>query len=167
MLRSHSFVPSVGYTDPAPGFKAIVNLFPGVIIDASGAQDNNAKVDIKIRRIKELCQCIKESLPWQLPKSLVKNLVAYAVARINIRRTTAINLNVCPKVLFTGMKLNYAKELDLEFGVYIEVNDGTDNTAKSRSVPCIALYPCNNATRSWEFMSLRTKTRIHRPIGLK
>jgi len=112
-LRSRSFIPSVVYTDPAPGFKAIVSLFPGVIIDTGGAQDNNAKVDIKIRRIKELCRCVKESLPWLLPKSLVKDLVAYAVARINIRRTTAINLNVCPKVLFTGIKVNYAKELDL------------------------------------------------------
>ena len=43
------------------------------------------------------------------------------------------------------MKVNYVKELDLKFGAYIEVYD-EDNTAKSRSVPCIALYPCNNAT---------------------
>jgi len=129
-LHSHSFVPSVVYTDPAPGFKAIATLFPGVIIHTGRAQDNNAKVDIKIRRIKEFCRCVKESLPWQLSKSLVKDLVGYAVARINIRRTTAINLNVCSKVLYTGMKVNYAKELDLEFGVYVEVYDGTDNTQR-------------------------------------
>ena len=105
---------------------------------------------------------MKESLPWKIPKTLVKDLIAYAVARKNILRTTAINLNVCPKVLFTGVKIDFAKELELEFGAYTEVYDGTDNTARSRSVPCIALYPCNNATGSWEFLNLKTRTRIRR-----
>ena len=93
---------------------------------------------------------------------MVKDLVSYAVARLNIRRTTTINVNVCPKVLFTGIKINFAKELGLEFGTYAEVYDGTDNTSRSRSIPCIALYPSSNSTGSWEFMSLKTKTRIRR-----
>ena len=38
------------------------------------------------------------------------------------------------------------KELDLEFGSYAEVYDGTGNTSRSRSIPCIALYPCRNTT---------------------
>ncbi len=97
-----------------------------------------------------------------MPPTLVKDLVAYAVSRINIRRTTAINLNVCPRVLFTGMRINYKKELELAFGDYVEVYDGTENTSKSRSIPCIALYPCCNATGSWEFMSLKMKTRVRR-----
>ena len=167
MLRSRGFVPTIIYTDPAPGFQANVNLLPGIIIDTGGAQDNNAKVDIKIRRVKELCRCVKESLPWQIPKTLIKDLVAYAVARINIRRTTAMNVNICPKVLFTGIKVNYNKELSLEFGTYAEVYDGTDNTAKSRSVPCIALYPSNNSTGSWEFLNLKTKSRIRRSHWVK
>jgi hypothetical protein len=37
-----------------------------------------------------------------------------------------------------------------------------DNTSKSRSIPCIALFPCSNSTGSWEFMSLKTKTRVRR-----
>ena len=73
-----------------------------------------------------------------------------------------MNVYVCPKVLFTGIKVNYNKELSLEFGTYCEVYDGTDNTAKSRSVPCIALYPSNNSTGSWEFINLKTKMRIRR-----
>ena len=66
MLHSRGFVPTIIYTDPAPGFQANVNLLPGIIIDMGGAQDNNAKVDIKIH-VKELCCCVKESLPWQIP----------------------------------------------------------------------------------------------------
>lgn len=87
---------------------------------------------------------------------MVKDLVSYAVARLNICRTTALNQNVCPQVLFTGIKVNYEKELGLEFGTYVKVYDGTDNTSKTHSIPCIALYPCSNSTGSWEFMNLKT-----------
>jgi hypothetical protein len=112
--------------------------------------------------VNELYRSVKAGLKWKLPPTLVKDLVAYAVSRINIRRTTAINLNVCSRVLFTGMRVNYKKELELAFGDYVEVYDGMENTSNSRSIPCIALYPCCNATGSWEFMSLKSKTRVCR-----
>jgi len=50
----------------------------------------------------------------------------------------------------------------LAFGDYCEVYDGTDNTSRSRTVPCIALHPCNNATGSWTFYNLHTNVRIRR-----
>ena len=82
---------------------------------------------------------------------MVKDLVAYAVARINIKRTTAINQNVCPRVS------SPEKELQLPFGDYCEVFDSTDITAASQSIPCVALYPNGNSTGSWTFMNLKTK----------
>ena len=140
ILRSRNFIPTIVYVDPAKGFQGLTTAFPGVPIDLGGAGDHVAKVDTKIRRIKELYRCVKSSLPWKLPQTMVKDLVAYAVARLNIRRTTAINHHVWPKVLFTGIKVNYKKELELVIGDYCEVYDVTDNTSASRSVPCIALY---------------------------
>ncbi len=119
-------------------------------------------MDAKIRRIKEIYRSVKARLRWKLPPTMVKDLVARAVSQINIRRTMAINLNVCPHVLFMGMRINYKKELELAFGDYIEVYDGMDNTSKSRSIPCIALFPCCNSTGSWEFMGLKTKTCVRR-----
>mmetsp|Transcript_2609 Transcript_2609/g.3980 ORF Transcript_2609/g.3980 Transcript_2609/m.3980 type:complete len:661 (+) Transcript_2609:626-2608(+) len=59
-------------------------------------------------------------------------------------------------------KMNYKKELELAFGDYCEVYDGTTNTSASRSIPCIALYPNSNSTGSWEFMNLMTKQRVRR-----
>jgi hypothetical protein len=41
--------------------------FPGTEIDVGGAGDNVAKVDIKIRRIKEMAWKVKAGLPWELP----------------------------------------------------------------------------------------------------
>jgi len=161
-LRSRNFVPTIVYTDPAKAFRGLVTSFPGVTIDVGGAGDHLAKVDAKIRRIKEVYRSVKHGLPWKLPFLMVKDLVAYAVSRINIKRTTAINQNVCPKVLFTGMKVNYKRELSLAFGDYCEVYDGTNNTSASRSIPCIALFPTNNSTGSWEFMNIKSKTRVKR-----
>ncbi len=117
-------------------------------------------MDAKICCIKELYRSVKAGLPWKLPPTLVKDLVTYAVSRINICCTMALNVNVCPKVLFTGLRMNYKKKLSLAFGDYAKVYDATDNTACSCSVPCIALYPCNNMTGSWTFLNLSTKQYI-------
>jgi hypothetical protein len=135
-----------------------------VVIDPSGAGDYVPKVDTKIRRIKEVYQGVKLDLPWKLPPMLVKDLVAYAVLQINIRWTTAINRNVCPRVLFTGLRVDFSKELSLAFGDYCKVFDGSDNTSKSRSVPCVALYPCSNVTGSWNFYNLLSEKRVRRSI---
>jgi hypothetical protein len=45
-------------------------------------------------------------------------------------------------------------------GIIAKVFDDLDNTARSRSIPCIALYPCCNAARSWHFLNLVTKKRV-------
>jgi hypothetical protein len=132
LLCSRGFIPTVVHTDPQSAFRMLTSQFPGVVIDVGGAGDYVSKVDAKIRRIKELYRIVKAGLPWKLPPSLVKDLVTYA------------------------------KELSLVFRDYVEVYDGTDNTACSRSVLCIALYPCNNMTGSWAFLNLSTKQYIRR-----
>ena len=58
------------------------------------------------------------------------------------------------------MKPDFCKELSLVFGDYCKVYNGTDNTTRSRSIPCIALYPCCNVMGSRAFYSL-TRVRIH------
>jgi hypothetical protein len=162
LLRARGFKPNVVYVDPQSGFRALENLFPGVLIDDGGASDYVPKVDSKIKRIKELHRAVKNGLPWKLPTSTVKHLVCYAVGRINLRRTTAMSSNMSPYRMFTGTRVNYKKSLALAFGDYAEVFDGSDNTSRSRSLPCIALHPCNNSTGSWEFVNLQTGNKIRR-----
>ncbi len=162
LLRASGFQPTVVYVDPQTGFQAIKNMFPGVLIDDSGAADNVPKVDVRIRRLKEIYRAVKNGLPWNLPVSLVKYLVGYAVGRMNIRRTTTLSTNMSPYRLFTGTKINYKKSLSLGFGDYCEVFDGSDNTSRSRTLPCIALHPCNNSTGSWQFLNITTGMMIRR-----
>jgi hypothetical protein len=46
-------------------------------------------------------------------------------------RATAINLNVCPKVLLTRMHMDFKNELSFAFGDYCEVYNGMDNTLEN------------------------------------
>ncbi len=162
LLRSRGFIPSIVYTDPHSTFHSMTQDFPGVEIDIGGAGDYVAKVDAKIRRLKETYRSVKSGLAWELPGSLVEDLVAYIVSRMNIRRTTALMENVCPRVLFTGIPVDYKKELLLAFGDYVEAYEGTDNTSAARSAACIALYPANNASGSWVLWKLETRSRVRR-----
>jgi hypothetical protein len=162
LLRARGFQPTVVYVDPQSGFRALKNLFPGVLIDDGGASDYVPKIDSKIKRIKELYRAVKNGLPWRLPTPLIKHLVCYAVGRLNIRRTASLASNLSPYRLFTGTRVNYKKSLQLAFGDYVEVFDGSDNTSRSRTIPCIALHPCNNSTGSWEFLNLVSGNRVRR-----
>jgi len=101
---------------------ALRTQFPGVIIDVGGARDFVAKVDAKIRRIKDMYRAVKAGLPWSLPKSRAKDLVAYSVSRLNNRGTTALSGSLSPRVLFTGTKPNYKKEFSISFGDYVELH---------------------------------------------
>jgi hypothetical protein len=76
------------YTDPQSAFCSLTIQYPGVVIDVGVTGDYISKVDAKIRCIKELYRSMKAGLPWKLPPSLVKDLVAYTVAQLNIRCTT-------------------------------------------------------------------------------
>jgi hypothetical protein len=162
VLRARGFQPTVVYVDPQSGFRTLKNMFPGVLVDDGGAADYVPKADIKIRRIKEIYRAIKNGLPWKLPINLVKYLVGYAVGRINLRRTTSLSTCMSPYRLFTGTKVNYKKSLSLGFGDYCEVFDWSDNTSRSRTLPCIALHPCNNSTGSWQFLNITTGVMIRR-----
>ncbi len=162
LLGSRGFVPSIVYTDPHSTFRSMTQDFPGVEIDIGGAGDYVAKVDAKIRWIKETYRTIKCGLSWTLPQCLIAELVTYVVSQLNIRRTSALSKNVCPRVLFTGVSVNYKKELKVAFGDYVEAYEGTDNTSRARSAACIALYPANNAAGLWVLRKIDTRSKVRR-----
>jgi hypothetical protein len=160
VLRSRGYVPDTVYTDPHSSFRTMTQDFPEVTIDIGGAGNYVSKVDAKIRRIKDTYRKVKLGLPWDLPTVLVEDLVAYVVSRLNVRRTTSLSENVCPRVLFTGIPADYKKELLMAFGDYVEAYEGTDNTSCARSSACIALYPVGNSTRSWVLWKIAMKSRV-------
>ena len=87
ILRSKGFRPVRVYVEPQRALTALSGKFPGVEIDVSGAGDHLDKLDIRIRRIKETIRSVNAGLPWKRPDAQVKDIVAYAVSRINVRKT--------------------------------------------------------------------------------
>ena len=75
LLKSRGFQPRIVYTDPHSTFRSMTQEFTGTEIDVSGANDHVAKVDAKIRKIKETARKVKAGLPWEPPGQLFKDLV--------------------------------------------------------------------------------------------
>jgi hypothetical protein len=170
MLREKGFNPVRVHCDPQKSLAALRGRFPGTEIDVQGAGDHLAMVDIRIRRVKELARCVKADLPWPLADARVPDLMAYAVSRMNLRRTGASGSNVAPRVLFSGRKVRAQRELALAFGDYCEVADptvcGEDLKSRQpgteRTQSCIALSPCSNEVGSWTFLNLATNKTVRR-----
>jgi hypothetical protein len=136
-------------------------------VDIGGAGDYVAKVDARIRRVKEIYRTVKAGLPWMLPRSLVPELVAYVVSCMSIRRTTTLSENVCPRVLFTGIPVDFKRELCMASGDYVEAYEGTDNTSRMRSSACIALYPMANSTGAWVLWKISNQSKVRRTNYVK
>jgi hypothetical protein len=166
-LRSKGFDPTHVYADPQRGFGALQGSFPGVSIDVSGASDQLAVVDTKIRRIKEIMRAVLSGLPYRLHKDRIKDLATFAVSRTNLKSTAGLVSNKSPRVRFTGVKPEYKSEFGLAFGDYVEAYnpraEGRSNdVTMPRTEPCIALYPSANRNGSWILWNLHTKSYVRR-----
>jgi hypothetical protein len=142
LLRSRGFEARRVLVDPHKSLVGLAGSFPGTTIDAVGAGDHLDKVDAKIRRVKETMRSIIAVLPYRLAKARIKDLVTYVVSRMNVRRTSALTDNVCPRVKFTGVKVDYKKEFGLAFGDYVEAYNPraekeSNNILVARTEPCI------------------------------
>jgi hypothetical protein len=164
LLRSRGFDVSTIFVDPLKALAALTGHFPGVEVDSTGAGDHLPKVDAKIRRIKENARSIIMGLPYALPRNRVKDLVTYVVNRMNTRRTSALNDNICPRTKFTGRKIDHDREFKLGFGDYVEAYNPKvrSNSMEPRTEPCIALYPAANVTGSWIMWNLVSDSYVRR-----
>jgi hypothetical protein len=166
-LRSRGFEPERVLVDPHRSLVALQGKFPGVEIDPCGAGDHLDKIDIKIRRLKELMRAVLVDLPYLLPKDRLNDLVTYSVSRLNNRSTRALNDATSLRIRLTGFKPDFKQEFGLAFGDYAEVfnpkaSERSNDVTVPRTEPCVALYPSANQNGSWVFYNLDTKTYVRR-----
>jgi len=168
LLRMFKFNARIVFVDP---FKSLVGLrgtIPGVEVQATGAGDHLPKLDIRIRRIKEMARAVLNGLDYKLPLSFINQLITFCLSRINVMTTSSLTGNWCPRVRMTGRKVDFRKEYALT-GDYIEARDPkvVSNSMEPRTEPCIALYPTLNVNGSWKMYSLVTKRIVSRSQFLK
>jgi hypothetical protein len=68
LLRSRGFTPVRVHTDPQSAFRSLITKFENVVIDTGGAGNYGPKVDIHIRRIKEMVRGIRRCYRGNYPQ---------------------------------------------------------------------------------------------------
>ena len=148
----------------------VTALFPelqraGYGINPAGAGDHVPIVERKIRTIKERVRAYLQSIPYTLMFSLLRYLVEFCVTMINLLPDDQRVDPTSPHEAFTGLKVDYNKQLRISFGDYAECknpNRKPINGPKPRSDPCIALLPTLNQQGSYVFFDLGTRRTVIR-----
>jgi hypothetical protein len=154
-------------TDNEGGIAALIPELKraGYGINPVGAGDHVPIVERKTRTIKERVRAYLQSIPYTLMFSLLRYLVAFCVTMINLLPDNKREDPTSPYELFTGRKVDYAKQLRISFGDYAECknpNRKPINGPKPRSDPCIALLPTLNQQGSYVFFDLGTRRTVVR-----
>ena len=137
----------------------------GYGINPAGAGDHVPIVERKIRTVKERVRAYLQSIPYTLMFSLLRYLVEFCVISINLLPDDQREDSTSPYEAFTGMKVDYAKQLRMSFGDYAECknpNRKPANGPKPRTDPCIALLPMLNQQGSYLFFDLGTRRTVIR-----
>jgi hypothetical protein len=77
-------------------------------------------------------------------------------------RKDSISRNINPRELITGVKIDYNKHIQSEFGEYVQVHEEHDNTMHTQTTGAIATEPTGNAQGGHWFYSLVTVRMIDR-----
>ncbi len=127
-------------------------------IDVVGAGSHVADAEVEIRRVKEKLRSTEARVPWRIPRRFIRWMTYGAVAVTNM--FNRLDSGTCPRTEFTGIKLDFKRDLRSEFGEYCEVNVASGLAAGSgetqRSVSAISLCGTGNARGSWWFFDLLT-----------
>jgi len=169
-LNAKGFVVKKITVDPQSSLVAMRDRIPGVTVDVVGAGDHLPAIDVRIKMVKETIRSVNSNAQWNVPKSLIPDIVQYSVSRANVRGGTDTQPLVCPRVSFTGRKISATKELDLGFGDYVECYDPqvkSNDALANRTEPCIALHPAANEAESWTFFNVSTGRKVRRSTWIK
>jgi hypothetical protein len=140
------------------------NLFPNVHFNICSAEDHMPEIERAIRTVKETVRATIHGLPYHcLPRAMVKILVSMAI-RVNnmLPHADGISDTMSPATIITGLPKPDFNTLTLEFGSYVQVDDGTSTNTKSRTLGAIATNPTGNSSGDHFFMSLESGECIHR-----
>ena len=135
----------------------------GIVVDVAGPGQHVPVVERAIETVKERVRSHVTSLPFTLTKLLLTYLVLFCVSRLNLLPSSNSLDKVSPHEQFTGLKLDYARDLRCGYGDYVQATvPNTDNSMSPRTMGCITLLPTGNTTGSVKMWCLATQTVIVR-----
>ena len=145
-------------------YAALQQAYEGVRFTICSADDHVPEIERAIRTVKESIRAAIHGMPFaRLPRVMVRELAALAVRTINmLPSSNGISGTMSPATIVTGQPKADYNTMQLEFGGYVQVYDGTSNDTKSRTMGAIVLNPTGNSSGDYYFMSLATGKRVHR-----
>lgn len=128
---------------------------PLIVENAGGS--SIACVERLVRTTKERCRASMNTLPYRMPKILIKWLVKAAVRALgSVPKKSAVD-GRSGRERLTGRGLDGTIDAKFVFGAYVQTNPNeTSNNMTGRTRAAIALMPTGNARGSWFFLSIET-----------
>eukprot|EP00536_Pseudo-nitzschia_multiseries_P011475 jgi/Psemu1/29054/gm1.29054_g len=116
------------------------------------------------RTIKERCQCIFSTLPYnKIPKRMIIEMVKNVTFYLNaFPWDNGISMDLAPTTIVTGIAPDYSLHFQVAYGTYAQTWDETDNTMKARTTGAIAMGPTQNFQGGLNFYSLLSGRIISR-----
>ena len=98
-----------------------------------------------------------------MPARLIIEMVSASVFWLNtFPPDDGVSDTLSPRSIVIGLHIDYAKHVQLEFGIYAQVHESHDNTMIPRTTGALALRPTGNIQGGHFFYSLTTGRRISR-----
>ena len=122
----------------------------GVDVDISGAGGHVARIERKIRLIKERVRSYSAyHLPFTLSSVGIVMCVLYVVSRLNYEPHGEREYGPSPREAFIGRKPDGKRDFRCSFGDYVQCTvPKTDSTLKSRTEDCVVMLPLGNRTET-------------------
>ena len=166
VLMSQNFKTSVIMCD---GEGAMTNILPtinslGIDVDISGAGGHVARVERRIRVVKERVRAhVAYHLPFTLSTVGISMCILYVVSRLNYEPAGVREWGPSPREAFTGRKPDGKKDFRCSFGDYAQCTlPNTDSSMKSRTDDCVVMLPLGNRTGTVRMLSLATGKLVNR-----
>ena len=136
MLASQNFMTAMIMSDGERGVTSIITELEalGVEVDISGAGGHVARVERRIRVIKErLRSSVAYHLPFALSSMGIAMCILYCVSRLNYEPAGVRDSGPSPREAFIGRKADGKRDFGCSFGDYAQCTvPTTDNTLKGR-----------------------------------
>ena len=154
-VRSRGYVVEYISTDPEKALAKLDGLVDAVW-ETVGSRSHEEHVEREIRFVKERLRATEHGLPFRVALRLIRWMVYGCLSAINATRIG--DNGITPREAFTGVKMDYKRDLRVAFGDYaqVSVTTGKDNGPAARTVAAIALCPTGNYKGTVFWMDLKT-----------
>jgi hypothetical protein len=132
-------------------------LTEGLLVDLTGPGQHAPTVERMNQTVKQRVRAHQFSVAWVMNRALLIGCVMFSIWCINLQRSATSVDPASPHEKFSGVKLDFARDLRCEYGEYCQATvPETNNTMAARTVGCICMGSAGNLTGSVRMYNIET-----------